>query len=158
MNYSIVPNYFESLGEKLVKVVTTCKSLAEFADVKSNLNGLTYVVEDLNWKPENVKDNARQDSEINWQMWIPLVEPLDAIEVNAAKDVLMQQSDQIIAKLIFDSEDREHPDQFWLKFIEWDSLNFVIVSDYNNRDAIGVRGVCNIKVPTTYTIDAALWI
>lgn len=153
MKYSDVQSYFEAIGQNLSKVVKTCASVAEFSEVKRNMHGLTFVVEDLNWKPTRLRENPYSESTINWQMWVPLKDYLNAVEVKAAKDLLQEQADQIVAKLIVDSANYAS----WMKYLDLNSVDFVLVSDLTNKDAIGLRGEAKINAPATFEIDVDLW-
>lgn len=153
MKYSEVQQYFEDIGDKLTKVKTTCASVAEFNEVKMNLKGLTMVVEDMNWKPESLAENPRKESWIYYQLWVPLKSYMDAAEVKTAKDLLQEQADQIVAKLLVDKKNLD----LWTKHIDLKSIDFLIVSDASNIDAIGIRGEVKINDPADFNINTELW-
>ncbi len=157
MDYKEIENYFLSLGKGLKKVAKTCDTWAEFMELKADLPGLTFMLEDMDWKPAGLGSTSRKDVPIYFQLWLPLVDHLDAKEVIAAKELLMECTDQITARLIYDQSDPSSEDHGLIKGLDLDSIDFQFWSDAEDLYKLGVRGQVEGSFLMNFEINEDLW-
>jgi hypothetical protein len=156
-NYKEIEAYFLSMGKKLKKVDKVCETIAEFIEVKVDFKGVTFMVEDIDWKPTRLTGNSAIESTIYFQIWHPLINHLNAEEVKDAKDLLKECADQITAKLMDDQVNPFSEYFEFLKGINLDSLDFGYYGIEGNAFAIGIRGQIEGDFFTNFEIDTDLW-